>query len=679
MVNLKSKNIDQNAKDNVDETIDQAYAGNEGHADFAEGNDDFGAGFDIMSKLSAYTASPIDIDIGNERTNKVLEGLTAALDYFKSRGKVQVDIIGLFEVDGAKHGLTFSSVVAYYVQRNAQGAPARASYAVMLVESDRSIEPQQTTSLDGRPLELPRGALDAFNDRYDQAVIQGLANALAKEGIQLSPKNFVFAGASVLYKEVDLSETPKFAQLLSALASQAVSPLTNSTIADTNKRGTFVDVIRKGDYRLEASLQHKPNIVDLNDTPVLADLLIRTKAIENMRGGGNDLNQSDVQVLAEVGVAMELEYHKIKEQVAQPQGYYSQPVAKPHEYNYVGTLIITHIAQQGQLTLDRLLLAISTTIIAHDPRLWMDMLRPKAMGQAHNSQAVVPLAGIEAIGYDIPDEDGNLTPLPVQSEEYTGDNHAVLFGVIGSNIYPDLGTCIDIPESVLGARPIKDFEKTGLTVSNAVQPTEALQIQQERRAQAIQTACDNVIRTLDNMTDNVFSTLFPETSPILLPDPIMIPMGYWIDQSGNKRDLREFNYLAARAYSGRREDDNFMMRWESTFKSTPGEEATDCAERIVLIREMAGNCEIFIKGYAWRYIVDPAFIAASGQATVQANVSPTYNSLTPKDQRKLRGEDGRVAAHLLPHARANAYAAKTIHTRPQQSSRPRFNRGENRW
>lgn len=682
-VNIESKNKNarnaqaaQQAQPSVDETINNAYGGND-EPNFNEADYPEDSMSDVLSKLSVFTASPIDIEIGNERTNKVLEGLTAAFEYFKSRGKVAVDL-GLFEVDGGKHGLTFSSVVTYYLQRNKQGQPARVSYAVLLVESDRSIEPAQTTTPDGRPLELPRGALDAFNDRYDQAVIQGLQQALNKIQVQLPSNNFVFAGASVLYKEVDLNQPNKLAQLLSALASQAVSPLVNSTIQDNgNKHLTFVDVVRKGDYRLEATLQHKPNITDLNDTPVMADLLIRTKAIENMHGTGNDLNQSDVQVLAEIGLTIELEYHKIKEGLPPQTGYgYQQPVQQ-HEYNYIGNLVITHIAQQGQLALDRLLLAVSTSIIAHDPRLWMEMLRPKAMSQ-NNSSIGAPLADYSAIGYDIPDADGNLTPLPVHSEEYTRDNFAVLFQTIKSNVFPDLATCIDIPESVLGARPIKEFEKTGMVVANPGNNQADID-EAERRMMAIDDACNNVHRTLDYMTDNQFSELFGQTGSILLPNPIMIPIGYWVDQHGNKRDIREFNYLAARDYSGRREDEDFMSRWEATYNAAQGYEATACAERIALIREMAGNCEIIVKGYAWRYIIDPAFIVAAGQATIKAGVSPTYNNLTQKDQRKLRGEDARVAQYLVPHSRASVYAANTIHSRPTQGARPRFSRSDNRW
>lgn len=695
-VNLTAKNGSNNANQqpnnsntdqNIADAVNNAYQDQEPnqyndsqttYADnqFAGGAYDTGsAAADILTQLSAFTASPIDIEVGNERTNKVLESLTGWLQHFEERGKVLLDI-GLFEVDGGKHGLTYSSVVAYHIQRNQRNEAARVSYAVLLIESDKSIEPQQTQTADGRPLELPRGAFDAFNQRYDKAVINTLSNTLSKIGEPVSPSNFVFAGCAVLYKEVDISDTRKMQQLLSALASQAVSPMVTTTIQNNDSSQlTFVDVVRQGDYRLEASLQHKPNIVDINDTPILADLLIRTKAIENVQNrGGDDLNHSDVQVLAEIGIGIELEYMPLPEPAPQAPTYYGQQPQAAHMYNYVASLVITHVAQQGQLALDRLLLAISTSIIAHDPRLWMEMLRPKAMGQ----NGAPPLADFSAIGYDIPDEDGNLTPLPVNSEEYTRDNFSVLYQTIKSNVYPDQATCIDIPETVLGARPIKEFEKTGMVVSGQANSQQE-QLQREQRIQAINDACTKVHRTLDQMTGNRFSELFGNGGAILLPHPIMIPMGYWIDSQGNKRDIREYNYLAARDYSGRRDDAGFMARWEDTFKAPPEYVVTACAERISLIREMAGNAEIVIKGYAWRYMIDPTFIVAAGQATVEAGVSPTYSNLTQQDQKTLRGSDSRLAKYLLPHEQATGYASSTIFARPQSNSRTRMSRKDRRW
>lgn len=642
MINPKSKKATPNTGNNnnyqnAEQIIDDAYDNpNEQSQDQP---------LKRRTSLSSFVQSPLSAGNSSQRTIEVLEAMKERIVQMREQNKIEMNI-SIFAPN--IHNVKFDSIVAYHIHGDESGQQ-KIAYAVLMIETDKALRPKEPTSNTGKMLELPTVTYETFNAYYEGSIKEAILKDAKTPALQM-----LFGGVGVLAKELDIKATANIDAVLTALSNQAVSPIVESSIQANTTGETFADIVREGNYRLDADLKYSPQVFDVNGLPQATDLTITTTAYGDQ---GDSVQGDEVVNLAHVGIIMDLQYSIRDVQIPNPNGF---GPAKNHRYSYIATQVITGVEQNGLLTLDRLLLAISTVMIAHDSRIWVELLRPKPVNQ--NYHGIKPLGSFAAVGYDLEDEDGNYMALPVNSEEYTKDNYARLYAEIEGSVFPELATAIDIPESILGARPIKTLELTGLTTNQTHHKT-------------IQAAKYKVISTLDRMTNNAFSDIFNATSDILEPQPIMIALGYWIDEEGNRRDLREFGYLAAREYSANTPDDEFIKEWENTFIPVKeGLEATSCAERLQLIKKMARG-EVVVKGYAYRYRISAQFLVAAAMATVEAGIAPTYNNLTEQSIKPLRGSSTHLEASLVSRDNVDIYTRKTVYARSVNNvQRPTFER-----
>lgn len=615
--------------------------------------------------LSQYIAAPVSSATGNKRALDCLEAFRSLLDTKKKMNGVMTNLQLIApNVPGAK----FPTVACYHIEyEGADNLISLITYGVMMIETDVPLKPEESAG--GQfALELP-STVDSYynaNDNYNKFIQEQIKrDAGLSENADVT---MLSGGVGVLPKEVDVNDTTILDNVLGALTSQAVSPIVTSSIQNVGSHDlstdVTVDIIREGNYRLESDITFNPAVTDVTGLPIAADALITTTAY-----GGGGYSVDDVSVLHNVAIKLDLTYEEREDIVASGRGHGE----KSKMYHYLATHIITGVQQDGMLTLDRLLMAISTSIISQDSRVWVEMLRPRP------NSSTSSIGDFSAAGWDLPegfDEDDVpfFSPIPVQSEEYTRDNYALLYDTISENVYPDQAAAIDIPEALLGSRAIKELEKTGLVSAGSARTREEQEML-EARNDMIDAACHRVVRTLDQMTDNRFSEYFGNNLNILEVDSIMVPMGYWVDDNNNKRDLREIDYLAARNFSGNTGDEKFMRDWEATMTPQQGLETTQCAERIELMRKIVG--ELHIKGYAHRYIINPEFLQAAAASTVDAGVSPSFNNLTRGAvQRLSRGGPSALSNHLVSRSNVDAFARSSIRTRGEgsRSTRPTFGR-----
>ena len=219
------------------------------------------------------------------------------------------------------------------------------------------------------------------------------------------------------------------------------------------------------------------------------------------------------------------------------------------------------------------------------------------------------IGNLGSMGFDIENENGEVGYIDVESSEFTKEGDMMLYRMVADEINPDLEMAIDIPTALLGSRAIKTLEDTATP---------------DKR----ETAINKVIETADLLTEQRFSkaatNLDWSRNTVLAPQPILVPMGYWIDPNGNRRDLREINYLDVRQYTGEHDMDDIVFRWDASIAMS--NQTIGAAERIDIIKTMVGADAVHVKGYAWRYMIDPVFLVSLSQATIVMGIAPSFNN-----------------------------------------------------
>lgn len=635
-VDNESRSLDERLIDAMRDIDDPAV----GEEILAHGRDDYREyGLGNITTLDELLVAPFDGTEGNQRVEEIMGHFNDAVKTMTARSKVFADI-GLIDFDARRKDLEYPAIIGYHLVKNASGNVDSVTYSVLLVEDSVELDPIQQP-YNGRQIDVPFTMFDVYDDVYNAEVLAVLANRL---GDTLDENTrMIFSGVSTVPREMPTDDAAQVQGVLLEFAKQVVSAVVDETLqvgADTTQ-ASLGRVLVDGNYRLSASLTPKPKLVDVTGMPIHADMLITTRAYAPARSTGQGQRRSNVRKsfeLSSVAVAMELMYvepENNRSSYGRRDAYTRQPREEnvPH---YIGNVVITNISNEANMTLATTLMAISTAMITHADEVYPDMLRP------NRDKDVISIGDLGSIGYEVEDADGNFGKIDLNSAEFIAGGDAALYELVYSEIGPELMLSIDIPEALLGARPIKTLEKTA--VGN--NPRNAI---------------ERVVHTLDTLTDGRFLNIADQDGwrgdRVLSTSPVMIPMGYWVDPKGNRRDLRELNYLAALDYAGSKDDAKFISAWENTFRDE--NQTMAVAERIQLMQQMVGADAVVVKGYAWRYPLDRDFIEAASRATVEMGIAPSFNNLAEADQRRLRSNRADYNDYLVNSKDSNYYASNT--------------------
>lgn len=633
--------------DNLDDRLKDAFS----HADstYEDGEDDLYSPYGNMS-LDELLAAPIDAREGNARVDKIMTRFNELLDNLGKKNKILANI-GLIDFDARKKNFEYPSIIAYHRVIDSNNQLVSITYSTLLVEDGVELEPM-IQNVGSRAIEVPTTLFDTYDDPYNDEVRALLATHVpgVHNGVKL-----IFSGVSNVYRTVDVENPEEVDPILYALAKQVVSAVTDETVhSNADRSATLGKVIRDNNYRLVATLTPQPNnLRDPSGLPIHADMLITTRAfLQQARGTNQQVRRTPLRnsfELCKVGVMMDLMYvEPSTTRVHSRRDAYVGRGREEEQAHYVGNVVITYLENETMMTLATTLLGLSTAMIAHADEVYPEMLK------SNRDSNRIPLGDIGSIGYEIPDENGEYGKIDINSAAFTGDGDAMLYQLVYSNLHPELMLSIDIPESILGARPVKILEKT--TMDND------------------HSALERVIKTINTLTEGQFlDDEIWTTDNILSNRPIMIPMGYYIDPKGVKRDLREINYLAALDYAGRKDDREFMNRWEMSLSDD--NQTMGVAERIQLMEMIVGRDNIYVKGYAWRYFIDRDFIEALASATVATGIAPSFSNLTDKDQRRLRSNVNEYNQYMVSSHNSASYASSTRYNRGPSRSAARRTRG----
>ena len=597
--------------------------------------DDYNLDFyDSLSGVSEFLSAPISFATASERVAGLDNLFKETLAALPKNGLV--NNFGITQYSGDDVGALYPMFIATFKQTNERGEIMVISYAVMMVETEDTIEPL-LTSAGGKQLELPRTALDAYNGVVDTAVRRMILRTVANGDADIP---VVFSGVSTLYRENKLQDDVQAKIVISALSQQCISAIIDETALTKDPAATvnLGELIRATGSELVANLRtNTQGMKGADGMPIHADVVISTKAMPpaHVRNMSNEVLQSRPRPILDVGVAIDLV------RVNAPSFGRRNRREDTIDPMYIGNVIITHIGNPtGLVTVASSLLAISTAMITQSEEIYPELLKP------HGDPQYKLLGDFGSIGYELPSTDGTVGKIDIFSAEFVAHNGRAMRELVAETLYPDLMLSIDIPESILGSRATK-------IISRAAYDNENRDKESERARTA---AVMSIVDTLDKLTNGAFTGEAWSGGDIVDSNPIYIPMGYWVDNKGNHRDLREINYLAALEHSGNTSDPDFILDWQDTFAS--GRDAvTAAAARIELMEEIVGKGNVHVKDYAWRYTFEASFIEEAARACQLAGIAPTFNNLSAGDRRRIHSGYEAYSRFMINHDSANRYAS----------------------
>lgn len=257
---------------------------------------------------------------------------------------------------------------------------------------------------------------------------------------------------------------------------------------------------------------------------------------------------------------------------------------------YVSRVVLTRLDTDQEIITPelQLLSLLGATLIGRNinyARTWSPEFRGLHSDQMHD---------IGAIGYEIPGPDGNpIGRVDTQSSQF--DNQA-LARLVMMAIRPQPLISIDIEES-------GELSWLNRTLLDA--------------AEGSPSANTSIVNSLDNLTNGNFSRRW-NGSQLLVDDNNRIHLGYFMDNSNLRRDIRHLDYLAVLGRYGA--DDLAMIeQWQKTYDDVDTDAEIRLAEREDMIRKILGPT-VRITGYARRATFLPDVLDCALEAAADAGL-----------------------------------------------------------
>lgn len=382
-------------------------------------------------------------------------------------------------------------------------------------------------------------------------------------------------------------------EFLFELAQTAISQVYSYAAALTSQDELTIDALELDTHELVANVNfHNGEITnELFDTPERSDIKIDVDLIESDRNRRSSRQATNVlEVRRDLNVTRIAAYVDLfwvgnKTEARQYRFGRREEAFDPHTYGL--NLIVTDM--QHPSTTGHMVMALAQLPVMINSSVMVNGLRPGGRNQS--------LRSYQALTWELP-QDCIETEIPEILNDKEWES------LVDELIYPERQiVTLQIPRAGLS------------TVSHNALALACDLNNPNRKAWA-----DLIIEAADRLTDNRFSDSFRKDEDIydigeLTSRPVLL--GYWTDEKGSKRDLREIDYYAILSHYGKR-DHQMVENWEICINdfNTPIEIRLEKMEEIIAdftggaykILDRADNIELNTNG--WLYKLTDACRAA---------------------------------------------------------------------
>jgi hypothetical protein len=375
---------------------------------------------------------------------------------------------------------------------------------------------------------------------------------------------------------------------------------------------------------------HQPDFTDINlfkldnDSNLVINIAFQSAPVEDDAGqvirsdimigfSSNSTSNNNRQMMntpnrsmniSEVNAYMDLLWAPPEYSV--PYGAYQQPYQNNNPFQqpnpmmqgqkYVGRLVITNVVSNFGYTPGSILLALYTAMSMQENSNWVQYYRP-------SPSKGLDLKDVGALGIEANFENNSSgfgTRIDTKSESFTLN----MLGLLITNlIRPQLVISIDVPRC--GASTW--YESVFVAAANGKQG-----------------AIDSIVATADDLTNGLFSKRYNPSMPMFVDVGNQVHLGYYNDSAGQRRDIRDIDYLAVANLVGETSP-NLIRDWSDTFVQGqyPMDQRLDARKKMIMsfTRESAE-----FTGFADRVTFSGEFLTTLSRCIQESNMRVQINT-----------------------------------------------------
>lgn len=320
-----------------------------------------------------------------------------------------------------------------------------------------------------------------------------------------------------------------------------------------------------------------------------------------------------------------------------PMGYnsfYHNPNMMQPTQKYVARCVITDLDSLFGYTPASVLLALSTTIALSDRNNWYQLFTP------HKTDSRVDLADIGALNIEanLSNDPSGIGPMiDTKSSDFGLD---ALGNFLNSTVKQGLIFSLDCPESGPQSWYLDVFVKA---------------------AQGSSAAYNVIYEAAKELTNGAFGTYFQKGEQMFIDMENRIHLGTWRDSTGEKRDIRDIDYLAVMNLMGET-DPKAFRDWSDTFLRKDIPQARRLAGRRRMLMALTNDSAEFT-GFAERLTFSHNFIQALGAGIKATNLPITINTpLSAQDWNNQRGTAASFSQAALVAPGVHTFAMPSVAT-----------------
>jgi hypothetical protein len=508
--------------------------------------------------------------------------LTAFQAILEKEGAEDVKFIA---VEKEAYGLPYSVILGCTQIENAVAVST-----ILLEGSGENLAPRQN-NINGTTVEVDRVAGDIQSDKLWEIVADVLAGHFT-DGVRLYE-----AGLIVMPRELSHEDEPRLHNVIFDITNSNIG-LLDRTLGGIEEKYS-VKMMNPDTETVSARLDFMASSTETGTGEIVrSDIQVCMKATSNQ--GGNDEGWGQQQVMiAETTGFMDLVYVAPPQaQNAFGQAMANQPQAQAWGAQtqsitqcYMPRFVITSITHgMDNVSLELQLQGLANAAILDEDHNWARAFLPN-----YNVKGV-DIHDIGAVKFECP----ALADVDVDTKaaDFTP---ALMLQLLGVAVHPNMIYSIDIAE----AGPMSWVQHIFIDAASG-------------NSKAIEA----IFEAADNLTNGNFSNLF-KGKQLFTGDITRVHNGYYIDQDGNKKDLREIDYLAMLNLQGT-SDMQVVTDYVDTFTATNVPEDLRLQRRLTILRGLLGEGNVFMTGYSRRVDItaDAILTLAQACAAAGANVKP---------------------------------------------------------
>jgi hypothetical protein len=555
----------------------------------------------IMQDINSLISRDVSKNALSGNTAAYIESFKKVLDKVPQQAR---DMYQIHAMENGQVGTWFSSLL-FCKAVSSGGQPIVAVYCYQIEASASKLQNRQV-QIGGANYSIPTVPGDAIDGTLWSKTEQFLKSVYGAEA------RIINAGVQPVWTETVPTDDSKIAYLVVQAANATSTALVTNGIVQ--EQPLDVKLLTTGGQPVTGIDWNPAPKHDLQGLPVRSDLRIVTRKPNDQTSATTWApNSNRNEDIVATDVYVDVDYSP--QQPQNPYGFNPQ-AAQQSLQRYVPRAVITGVESLiDAMTLEIALLGILQTTVLSRNNTFLQAFAPRwptAKKERNLRDATAFGLEVNLMGGDKP------ARLPHPSQQELGSYYQMLALAISPNVLYS----IDVSEAGDDTWYTRDLFLA---------------------SQGITEGYQNIVKAMDRLTDGRFSAMW-DNSPIAIDENVRIPNGYWIDDNGERQDIRKLDYLAMLNIVGEK-DMALVHDWSNTKYQVnePLELRLERQDRIQ--REILGGYTL--KSFSRRLVLSAKFISVGAQALAAAGLMLQSNdSLVDLSGQTIRGNFNTVSQAL---------------------------------